>query len=38
MKNYQEFIINRLGIIGNIGSIESTFVMEQIKQNIGIPI
>jgi Lrp/AsnC family leucine-responsive transcriptional regulator len=38
MKDYQEFIINRLGRLGNIGSIESTFVMAQVKQDGGIPI
>jgi Lrp/AsnC family leucine-responsive transcriptional regulator len=38
MKDYQDFIINRLGTIDNISSVESTFVMEQIKQNSGLPI
>jgi Lrp/AsnC family leucine-responsive transcriptional regulator len=38
MKDYQEFIINRLGTIDNISSVESTFVMEQIKQTSGLPI
>jgi Lrp/AsnC family leucine-responsive transcriptional regulator len=38
MKDYQEFIINRLGTVDNISSVESTFVMEQIKQPSGLPI
>lgn len=38
MKEYQEFIINRLGTVDNISSVESRFVMEQVKQNSGIPI
>jgi Lrp/AsnC family leucine-responsive transcriptional regulator len=38
MKDYQEFIINRLGTIDNISHVESTFVMEQVKQNSGLPI
>jgi Lrp/AsnC family leucine-responsive transcriptional regulator len=38
MKEYQEFIINQLGTIDNISHVESTFVMEQVKQNSGIPI
>jgi Lrp/AsnC family leucine-responsive transcriptional regulator len=38
MKEYQEFIINRLGTIDNISHVESSFVMEQVKQNSGIPI
>ena len=38
MKQYQEFILNKLGEIDNINSIESTFVMSEIKQNNGIPL
>jgi Lrp/AsnC family leucine-responsive transcriptional regulator len=38
MKDYQEFIINRLGRLENIGSIESTFVMSHVKQDTGLPI
>jgi Lrp/AsnC family leucine-responsive transcriptional regulator len=36
MKQYQEFILNKLGEIDNISSIESTFVMSEIKQSYGI--
>ncbi len=38
MKQYQEFIINKLGEIEDVGSIESTFVMSEIKQEYGIHI
>ncbi len=38
MKHYQEFILNKLGVIENVGSIESTFVMSEVKQNNGINI
>lgn len=38
MKYYQEFILNVLGSIENLGSLESTFVMDVVKQNYAIPI
>ena len=38
MKQYQEFVLNKLGDIDNISAIESTFVMSEIKQNYGINI
>ena len=38
MKQYQEFILTKLGEIESVGSIESTFVMSEIKQNYGISI
>ena len=38
MKAYQEFILNTLGAIESIGSIESTFVMSEIKNDCGISI
>ena len=38
MKQYQEFILTRLGDIDSVGSIESTFVMSEVKHNIGINI
>lgn len=38
MKTYQEFVLNKLGEIENISSIESTFVMSEVKQNYGISI
>jgi Lrp/AsnC family leucine-responsive transcriptional regulator len=38
MKQYQEFILNKLGTIENLSSLESTFVMSEIKQTYGIHI
>ncbi len=38
MKYYQEFILNFLGTIENLRSLESTFVMDSIKQDYGITI
>ncbi|MBQ8969401.1 MAG: Lrp/AsnC family transcriptional regulator [Bacteroidaceae bacterium] len=38
MHAYQEFILNKLGTIESVGSIESTFVMDTIKQEYGISI
>ena len=38
MKYYQEFILNVLGTIESLGSIESTFVMDEVKHNYGIHI
>lgn len=35
MSYYNDFIINTLGTIESIGSIMSTFVMKEIKQNNG---
>ena len=36
MKQYQAFVLNKLGDIESVGSIESTFVMSEVKQNYGI--
>ena len=36
MKQYQEFVLNKLGDIENVASIESTFVMSEVKQTYGI--
>jgi len=36
MKTYQEFLINTLGTIDSLGSIESTFVMDTVKHVYGI--
>ncbi len=36
MKHYQEFILSKLGEIESLGSIESTFVMSEVKQSNGI--
>ena len=38
MKQYQEFVLNKLGDIESLGSIESTFVMSEVKQSYGINI
>lgn len=38
MKQYQEFILNKLGAIENVSSIESTFVMNEVKRSYGINI
>lgn len=36
MKYYQEFVLNVLGTIEHLGSLESTFVMDEIKHEYGI--
>ena len=36
MKQYQEFVLTKLGDIESVSSIESTFVMAEVKQNYGI--
>jgi Lrp/AsnC family leucine-responsive transcriptional regulator len=33
MKQYQEFVLTKLGEIDSVGSIESTFVMSEVKQS-----
>jgi Lrp/AsnC family leucine-responsive transcriptional regulator len=38
MKYYQEFTLNVLGTIDSLGSLESTFVMDEIKHQYGIRI
>lgn len=38
MKRYQEFVLTKLGDIDSVGSIESTFVMSEIKNIHGINI
>ena len=38
MKQYQEFVLTKLGDIDHVGAIESTFVMNEVKQNYGINI
>ena len=38
MKYYQEFLLNVLGTIDSLGSLESTFVMDTVKQQYGIAI
>ena len=36
MKQYQEFVLTKLGEIDSVGSIESTFVMSEVKRSYGI--
>lgn len=36
MKEYQDFVLNRLGSIESIGSLQSTFVMAETKRTYGI--
>ena len=36
MRAYQSFVINTLGGIESLGSIESTFVMDEINQSYGL--
>lgn len=38
MKYYQEFILNVLGTVDSLGSIESMFVMNEVKHQYGIHI
>jgi Lrp/AsnC family leucine-responsive transcriptional regulator len=38
MKHYQDFVLNGLGSVKNIGSAHSTFVMGEIKNTRAIPI
>ena len=36
MRQYQEFVMNKLGTIDSLGSLESTFVMDEVKHDYGI--
>lgn len=36
MKYYQQFVLNVLGTIENLDSLESTFVMDELKQHYGL--
>jgi Lrp/AsnC family leucine-responsive transcriptional regulator len=38
MKHYQDFVINDLGSIKNIGSAHSTFIMGVIKHDYAVPL
>ncbi len=38
MKSYQEFLINKLGQLESLGSLQSVFVMDEIKQSYSFPI
>ena len=38
MKYHQEFILNILGTVEHLGSLESVFVMDVVKQEYGIPL
>ena len=36
MRYYQQFLINVIGRISSVGSVQSTFVMQEIKQTYGL--
>lgn len=36
MKEYREFILNKLGTVEYLGSLESTFVMSEVKHDYGV--
>ena len=38
MKQYQEFVLNKLGEIESMATIESTFVLSEVKQTSGIQV
>lgn len=38
MPAYQQFLLNKLGSIKSIGSIESTFVMSEVKRDLSVPL
>ena len=38
MKGYQDFVLNHLGSVENIGSAHSTFVMGEIKHSYAVPL
>lgn len=38
MNDYQDFIVNKLATLDNIGNVQSSFVMTEIKYNSGIEI
>ncbi len=38
MKAYQNFIVNKLATLDNIGKVQSSFVMTQIKDSTALPI
>jgi len=38
MKHYQDFVLNRLGSVKNIGSAHSIFVMGEIKHSYQVPL
>ena len=38
MSDYRDFLLNKLGAIESLGSVESTFVMSEVKHNYSIPI
>ncbi|MCC8037668.1 MAG: Lrp/AsnC family transcriptional regulator [Bacteroidales bacterium] len=38
MKRYHDFLLSVLGAFPGIGSVESTFVMKQVKHSYGIPV
>ena len=37
MSAYQEFLLNKLGAFEALGSVESTFVMSELKHDYSLP-
>ncbi len=38
MQYYNDFLINTLGTIESLGSVQSSFVMSEIKSSYGLPL
>ncbi|MBR6859471.1 MAG: Lrp/AsnC ligand binding domain-containing protein, partial [Bacteroidales bacterium] len=38
MQYYNNFLINTLGTIDSLGSVQSSFVMSEIKNSCGLPL
>lgn len=38
MRHYQDFVLNQLGSVKNIGSVQSTFAMGKIKHTHSVPL
>ena len=38
MAAYQNFIVNKLAALDNIGNVQSSFVMTQVKMAVGLPL
>jgi Lrp/AsnC family leucine-responsive transcriptional regulator len=38
MKQYQEFVLNKVGALDFVARIQSVFIMDTLKLNYGIPI
>jgi len=38
MMEYQNFIVNQLAALDNIGNVQSSFVMTEVKRSTALPI